>query len=207
MGILGDRGPGVVVGRQDGSGCDQGDGFEAVLGAHGKQIADGDDQAIDPVACDPFHIPEDGGIASVVDAIGLAGRSMDFDDPSSGGPAIGTVGETRGVDGGDEHHATKLGLQGSPMVHADGVFDVVFVAEPLSDLEIGEHLSAGALGDRRGVGDVVGVRVRDENVRGGQIRSLRPGRGVVIQERVDQDAGRADFQPPCGMSIPYSSDL
>lgn len=94
VGILGDWWPGVVVGGQDDSGCDQGDCFEAVLGAHGEQIADGDDQAIDAVARDPFHVAEDGGIAGVIDAIGLAGRSMDFDEPSSGGPAIGTVGET-----------------------------------------------------------------------------------------------------------------
>jgi len=205
--VLGDGGPGVVVGWQDESRLNEIDGVEAVVGAHGEQISDGDDQAIDAMPGDPFHVAEDSRIARIVDAIGLPVGALDFEDPPPCGPAIGSIGQARRVDSRDECRTTKGCFEGSSVIHADRMFDMMFVSEPLSDFEVSQNLSTGAYGDRCSIGDVVGMRMGYEDVRGGQIRCLALGDGVVIQERVDQDAGTSDLESPGGMSMPYASDL
>ena len=66
--------------------------------------------------------------------------------------------------------------------------------EPLSHFEIGEHRRASALGDGRGVGDVVEVGVREEDEVGLDRGGLHRRFVVLIEKRIDQQAvgARAD---------------
>ena len=85
------------------------------------------------------------------------------------------------------------------------MFGIRHVLEPLlaelaRQLRVRHHLRAGALADVDDVAVVVGVAVREEDVRRLELRCLRGRLRVAAQERVDEHARVAVRQLEAGMA-------
>ena len=83
-------------------------------------------------------------------------------------------------------HAAKGQIRAAAEIAADGVFHAMILSQPGRDLIVRDDRCAGAIGDLRGVGDVVEMAVRDQDEIRSHVLRLDRRRRRIIQKRIDQ---------------------
>jgi hypothetical protein len=139
---------------------------------------------------DQRHVAEDARVAGDVDAL----PGLELDHEADGIAAVGAVRQCAGVEGLRHRDLEAVRLDGAAGVHADRIRRPL-LAKPVGDLVLGDRRRVAALGDRCGIGDVVGVSVRHEHDVGRGLVRRRGARRIAGQPGIDQHvdaAGRLD---------------
>jgi hypothetical protein len=165
-----------------------------VVAIHRVVAADAHQRHVDRVAlAHQAQVGEQGGVAEVVDD--LAAEA----DHHPRGHACGAVRGGRGVPRRDELDPDVVELDRAAEVRVGQVLDAGF-PQLAGDLSDGHDLRAGALGDVHDVAVVVGVSVRQEDVRGVELIGRSRGLRVAGQERIHEDARVAVGELEAGMA-------
>jgi hypothetical protein len=105
--------------------------------------------------------------------------------------------------GPDEGHREAVLIRRAARVHRIEALQALR-REPRADLEIGDHLGAGPLGDREGIADMVAMPVGDQDVGRplDELVAVALEGGVAGEERIDQNALVGEVEAKGGVAEP-----
>ena len=152
---------GVIVAADDLIAPDIVAGDHRILVSHGKVVAYGQYSEIQLGASErkELHVHRQGGIAGIVEA----GAIVPYHEAPRVA-AVGSVGQNAGVDSIDVLHRAEVKSHFPSVVHRVAGQPLFF--EPADDLEVGDDFGVVLFADAFGVGNVIAMAVRDQQVIG-----------------------------------------
>ncbi len=153
-----DGGEGIVMNAEHVFDVEPLGGDGGVFGAHGEVVADGEGGEAEGAGVgEQFDVRDESGITGVVES-----TFRRADDKAAGVAAVGAVGEFTAVGGRDVFGGNVTEFNGAAEVHADGGGDALF-GQPVGDLVVADDGAGVFFGKISGVGDMIGVAVREED--------------------------------------------
>ena len=184
--VLLHKGPRVVVDRDHHRRTDEVDRRRRVLGPHGEVVTDGEQRDVHLVL-EELHVEGERGVSCVIDAFARA----QVEEQTRGicGKPLGPFAVDHPAVRRDRHlDATEGEAPRAADVHGVSVFDSLTLHIG-DELEAPHHRGSGRPGDGDRVREVVLVAVRAEDEVGFDVRGLDLRPGIVVEERIDDDAG------------------